>query len=156
MKPHSRAPEQADLLRPRLVDMIDPRHELMKLAALIDSAFFEGEWSGFFPSIRLIHRTRTISRVVRWADAVWALKRAPPVVERRLHGPFAGGRRFSSRSAVTRVPSAHAFRAPKGAASDRRPSGDYGSSQCSVTSRGQSADQNGTAAAARISVIRRP
>ena len=33
MKPHSRAPEQDDLLRPRLVDMIDPRHELVKLTA---------------------------------------------------------------------------------------------------------------------------
>ncbi|RWR25505.1 IS5 family transposase [Sinirhodobacter populi] len=50
MKPHSRAPEQADLLRPRLVDMIDPRHELVKLAGLIDWEFFEREWSGFFPS----------------------------------------------------------------------------------------------------------
>ncbi len=50
MKPHSRAPEQADLLRPRLVDMIDPHHELVKLAALIDWEFFEREWAGFFPS----------------------------------------------------------------------------------------------------------
>lgn len=43
MKPHSRAPEQDDLLRPRLMDMIDPRHELVKLAALIDWDFFERE-----------------------------------------------------------------------------------------------------------------
>jgi IS5 family transposase len=50
MKPHSRAPEQDDLLRPRLVDMIDARHELVKLAALIDWDFFEREWAGFFPS----------------------------------------------------------------------------------------------------------
>ncbi len=50
MKPHSRAPEQDDLLRPRLVDMIDPRHELVKLTALIDWEFFEREWAGFFPS----------------------------------------------------------------------------------------------------------
>ena len=50
MKPHSRAPEQDDLLRPRLVDMIDARHELVKLAALIDWEVFEREWSGFFPS----------------------------------------------------------------------------------------------------------
>lgn len=33
MKPKSRAPEQDDLLRPRLTDMIDLRHELVKLAA---------------------------------------------------------------------------------------------------------------------------
>ena len=50
MKPHSRAPEQDDLLRPRLVDMIDARHELVKLAALIDWEFFEREWASFFPS----------------------------------------------------------------------------------------------------------
>ncbi|MFT3688993.1 IS5 family transposase [Paenirhodobacter sp.] len=50
MKPHSRVPEQNDLLRPRLVEMIDPRHELVKLAALIDWEFFEREWAGFFPS----------------------------------------------------------------------------------------------------------
>ena len=50
MKPHSRAPEQDDLLRPRLVDMIDTRHELVKLAGLIDWDFFDREWAGFFPS----------------------------------------------------------------------------------------------------------
>jgi IS5 family transposase len=50
MKHRSRAPEQADLLRPRLVDMIDGRHELVRLAALIDWSFFEREWAGFFPS----------------------------------------------------------------------------------------------------------
>jgi hypothetical protein len=37
--------EQGDLLRPRLIDMIDGRHELVKLAALID-----WEWVGFFAS----------------------------------------------------------------------------------------------------------
>ena len=50
MKHRSRPPEQDDLLRPRLVDMIDPRHELVKLAALIDWDVFEEQWSGFFPS----------------------------------------------------------------------------------------------------------
>ena len=50
MKHRPRAEEQDDLLRPRLVDMIDPRHELVKLAALIDWGVFEREWSGFFPS----------------------------------------------------------------------------------------------------------
>ena len=50
MKPHSRAPEQDDLLRPRLVDMIDARHELVTLSALIDWEFFEREWATFFPS----------------------------------------------------------------------------------------------------------
>lgn len=50
MKHRPRPTEQDDLLRPRLVDMIDPRHELVKLSALIDWAVFEREWSGFFPS----------------------------------------------------------------------------------------------------------
>jgi IS5 family transposase len=50
MKHHSRPPEQDDLLRPRLVDMIDLRHELARLTALIDWEVFEREWAGFFPS----------------------------------------------------------------------------------------------------------
>jgi len=50
MKHRPRPPEQDDLLRPRLVDMIDPRHELVKLAVLIDWGVFEREWAGFFPS----------------------------------------------------------------------------------------------------------
>lgn len=52
MKPHPRQEEQDDLLRPRLTEMIDMRHELAKLAALIDWDFFEREWAGFFPSHR--------------------------------------------------------------------------------------------------------
>lgn len=50
MKPRRPPPEQDDLLRARLIDMIDMRHELVKLAALIDWDVFEREWSGFFPS----------------------------------------------------------------------------------------------------------
>ncbi|CAN1518459.1 Transposase, IS4-like [Paracoccaceae bacterium] len=50
MKPRSRPVEQDDLLRPRLIDMIDPRHELVKLATLIDWEVFDREWAGFFPS----------------------------------------------------------------------------------------------------------
>lgn len=50
MKHRDRPLEQDDLLRPRLVDLIDMRHELVKLAALIDWEFFEREWAGFFPS----------------------------------------------------------------------------------------------------------
>ncbi len=52
MKPHPRQKEQDDLLRPRLTEMIDMRHELAKLAALIDWEFFEREWAGVFPSHR--------------------------------------------------------------------------------------------------------
>ncbi len=50
MKHRPRSPEQNDLLRPRLVDLIDMRHELVKLSVLIDWDFFETEWAGFFPS----------------------------------------------------------------------------------------------------------
>ncbi|TFL15911.1 IS5 family transposase, partial [Jannaschia formosa] len=39
-----------DLLRPRLINLIDMRHELVRLEALIDWEFFEAEWMGFFPS----------------------------------------------------------------------------------------------------------
>ncbi len=42
--------EQDDLLRARLVEMIDMRHELVKLETLIDWDVFEREWAGFFPS----------------------------------------------------------------------------------------------------------
>jgi transposase, IS5 family len=49
MKHRPRPEEQDDLLRPRLIDLIDPRHELVKLAALIDWEVFEREWAGFFP-----------------------------------------------------------------------------------------------------------
>ncbi|WP_159347817.1 IS5 family transposase [Roseomonas harenae] len=50
MKHRSRPAEQDDLLRPRLVDMIDGRHELVRLAALMDWGWFEREWAGFFPA----------------------------------------------------------------------------------------------------------
>ena len=50
MKPKRPPTDQDDLLRARLVEMIDMRHELVKLAALIDWGVFEREWSGFFPS----------------------------------------------------------------------------------------------------------
>ena len=35
-----------------MVDMIYPRHELVKLAALIDWDVFERGWAGFFPSCK--------------------------------------------------------------------------------------------------------
>ena len=50
MKPRKPSPEQNDLLRARLIEMIDMRHELVKLAALIDCEVFEREWAGLFPS----------------------------------------------------------------------------------------------------------
>jgi len=50
MKPRKPPPEQDDLLRARLVEMIDMRHELVKLAALIDWEVFAREWAGLFAS----------------------------------------------------------------------------------------------------------
>ena len=47
MKHRSRPPEQDDQLRPRLVDQ---RHEMVKLAALIDGEVSEGECAGFLSS----------------------------------------------------------------------------------------------------------
>jgi IS5 family transposase len=62
MKHRPRPPEQDDLLRPRLVDLIDMRHELAALAALIDWDFFDREWAGFFPSA--VGRPATSPRLV--------------------------------------------------------------------------------------------
>ena len=51
MEHRPRPPEQDDLLLcPRLVDLIDLHHGLVKLAAPMDWEFFEQEWAGFFPS----------------------------------------------------------------------------------------------------------
>ena len=50
MKHRPRSPGHADPTRPRLVDMIDTRHELVRLAALIDWSWFEEHWAGLFPS----------------------------------------------------------------------------------------------------------
>ncbi len=50
MKPRKPLLDQDDLLRSRLVEMIDMRHELVKLAELIDWETFDREWVGFFPS----------------------------------------------------------------------------------------------------------
>jgi len=62
MKPRKPLPEQDDLLRARLVEMIDMRHELVKLAALIDWEVFEREWVGLFPSP--VGRPATPTRLV--------------------------------------------------------------------------------------------
>ncbi len=43
MKHRLRPPEQDDPLRPRLVNMIVPRHALVKLATLIDWEVFDQE-----------------------------------------------------------------------------------------------------------------
>ena len=62
MKPRKPPAEQDDLLRARLVEMIDMRHELVKLGTLIDWDIFEREWGGFFPSHT--GRPASLSRLV--------------------------------------------------------------------------------------------
>ena len=62
MKPRKPPPEQDDLLRARLVEMIDMLHELVKLATLIDWEVFEREWAGLFPSP--VGRLATPTRLV--------------------------------------------------------------------------------------------
>ena len=62
MKPRKQPAEQDDLLRARLIEMIDMRHELVKLGTLIDWDVFEREWGGFFPSHT--GRPATLSRLV--------------------------------------------------------------------------------------------
>lgn len=46
MKRRNRPPEQDAFLRPHLIDLINMRHELVKLAALIDWEFLDQEWPG--------------------------------------------------------------------------------------------------------------
>jgi transposase, IS5 family len=62
MKPRKPPPEQDDLFRARLVEMIDMRHELVKLETLIDWDVFEREWTEFFPSHT--GRPATLTRLV--------------------------------------------------------------------------------------------
>ena len=62
MKPKTPLPEQDDLLRARLVETIDMRNELVKLAALIDWEVFEREWAGLFASP--VGRPATPTRLV--------------------------------------------------------------------------------------------
>ncbi len=62
MKPRKPPPEQDDLLRARLVEMLGMRHELVKLADLIDWEVFEREWAGHFPSS--VGRPATQTRLV--------------------------------------------------------------------------------------------
>ena len=91
MKHRARLPEQDDLLRPRLVDMIDPRHELVKLTALITWEVFDREWSGFFPSAtgRPATRPRLVAGLLYLRHAY---RLSDEAVVARLNRPgFTGG-----------------------------------------------------------------
>ena len=88
MKPRKPLPEQDDLLRARLVEMIDMRHELVKLAPLIDWEVFEREWAGFFPSHT--GRPATLTRLVAgllYLQHVYALS-DEAVVSRWAENPY--------------------------------------------------------------------
>ena len=87
MKRRPRPPEQDDLLRPRLIDMIDPRHELVKLAALIDREVFDREWAEFPPSGK--GRPATEPRLVAgllYLQHAWRLS-DEAVIARRVENP---------------------------------------------------------------------
>jgi IS5 family transposase len=88
MKHRSRPEQQDDLLRPRLVDMIDMRHELVKLADLIDWEVFEQEWAGFLPSAT--GRPATPPRLVAglmYLQHVWRLS-DEAVIARWVDSPY--------------------------------------------------------------------
>jgi len=48
LKKNPRPDRQDDLFRPRLENIIDPRHELVKLALMIDWDGLEADLSGFY------------------------------------------------------------------------------------------------------------
>ena len=85
MKPKKPAPDQDDLLRARLVEMIDMRHELVKLEALIDWDIFEREWLGLFPS-----HTGRPATPPRLVAGLCSLQHAFALVTRGRRGPLGG------------------------------------------------------------------
>lgn len=50
MGPKGRHPSTGDLFRQPLIELINVKHPLVKLAELIDWSIFETRWSAFFPS----------------------------------------------------------------------------------------------------------
>ena len=85
MKLGKPAPDQDDLLRARLVEMIDMRHELVKLEALIDRDIFEREWLGFFSS-----HTGRPATPPRLVAGLCYLQHAFALVTRGSRGPLGG------------------------------------------------------------------
>ena len=85
MKAGKPAPDQDDLLRARLVEMIDMRHELVKLEALIDWDIFEREWLGLFPS-----HTGRPATPPRLVAGLCSLQHAFALVTRGRRDPLGG------------------------------------------------------------------
>ena len=104
MKHHVRPAEQDDLFRPRLVDLIDLRHELVKLTALIDWEVFAQEWSGFFPSptgrpatpLRLVAGLLYLQHAFRLSDEAVVAR----WVENPCHQHFTGETFFQHRPPI--------------------------------------------------------
>ena len=100
MKHHVRPPEQDDLFRPHLVNLIDLHHELAKLAALIDWEVFEREWARFFPSTtgrpaappRLVAGLLYLQHAFRLSDEVVVAR----WVENPYHQHFTGETFFNT------------------------------------------------------------
>ena len=85
MKPGKPVPDQDDLLHASLVEMIDMRHELVKLEALIDWDIFEREWLGFFP-----YHTGRPATPPRLVAGLCHLQHAFALVTRGSRGPLGG------------------------------------------------------------------
>jgi IS5 family transposase len=85
-RPHPE--EQDDLLRLRLIDMIDGRHELVEVAALFDLEFFEREWARFFPfgKGRPVTEPQVVAELLYLHHANWLLDKA--VVGRWVENPY--------------------------------------------------------------------
>ncbi len=74
--------------------MIDPQHELVKLAALIDWEVFEREWAGFFPSgkgrpampLRLVAGLLYLQHACRLSDEAVVARRVGNPCCQRLTG----------------------------------------------------------------------
>jgi transposase, IS5 family len=88
MRQRLRAPEQDNLLGSRLIDIIDGRHELVKLVALMDWEVLECEQAGFLPSGKgrpatppgLVAGLLYLQHAHRLSDEV--------VVDRRIEPPY--------------------------------------------------------------------
>ncbi|MDP3060191.1 MAG: IS5/IS1182 family transposase, partial [Methylotenera sp.] len=50
MGPKCQSPASGELFQQLLTDLINLQHPLVKLAALIDWAVFQTQWTGYFPS----------------------------------------------------------------------------------------------------------
>ena len=85
MKAGKPAPDRDDLLCACLVEMIDMRHELVKLEALIDRDIFEREWLGFFPS-----HTGRPATPPRLVAGLYSLQHAFALVTRGRRDPLGG------------------------------------------------------------------